>query len=108
MKFCNAVFMYQALSNLRCSKTFKLKVPFNLFRNYIVCFKNIFSLILSFVCLKVGPSFHSMAAVQQEQTNTALSELQREGCEPSSEENKEPFKWSRLPGQVKCFSLNFK
>lgn len=108
MKFCNAIFTYQALSNLRCSKTFKLKVPFNLFRNYIVCFKNIFSLILSFVCLKVGPSFHSMAAVQQEQTNTALSELQREGCEPSSEEKKEPFKWSRLPGQVKCFSLNFK
>ncbi|NXI04962.1 AHI1 protein, partial [Pachycephala philippinensis] len=48
----------------------------------------------------VGPSFHSMAAVQQEQTNTALSELQREGCEPSSEDKKEPFKWSRLPGQA--------
>ncbi|NXO24624.1 AHI1 protein, partial [Cisticola juncidis] len=48
----------------------------------------------------VGPSFHSMAAVQQEQSNTALSELQREGCEPSSEEKKEPFKWSRLPGQA--------
>ncbi|XP_068866819.1 jouberin isoform X3 [Aphelocoma coerulescens] len=47
----------------------------------------------------VGPSFHSMAAVQQEQANTALSELQREGYEPSSEE-KEPFKWSRLPGQA--------
>ncbi|NWT79507.1 AHI1 protein, partial [Lanius ludovicianus] len=48
----------------------------------------------------VGPSFHSVAAVQQEQTNTALSELQREGYEPSSEEKKEPFKWSRLPGQA--------
>ncbi|NXM37487.1 AHI1 protein, partial [Gymnorhina tibicen] len=48
----------------------------------------------------VGPSFHSMAAVQQEQTNTALSDLQREGSEPSSEEKKEPFKWSRLPGQA--------
>ncbi|RMC12961.1 hypothetical protein DUI87_10488 [Hirundo rustica rustica] len=47
----------------------------------------------------VGP-FHSMAAVQQEQSNTALSELQKEGCEPSSEEKKEPFKWSRLPGQA--------
>ncbi|NWX65530.1 AHI1 protein, partial [Promerops cafer] len=48
----------------------------------------------------VGPSFHSMAAVQQEQSNTALSDLQREGCEPSSVEKKEPFKWSRLPGQA--------
>ncbi|NXC95361.1 AHI1 protein, partial [Certhia familiaris] len=48
----------------------------------------------------VGPSFHSMAAVQQEQSNTALSELQREGYEPSSEEKKEPLKWSRLPGQA--------
>ncbi|KAI1240934.1 hypothetical protein IHE44_0009384 [Lamprotornis superbus] len=48
----------------------------------------------------VGPSFHSMAAVQQEQSNIALSELQREGCESSSEEKKEPFKWSRLPGQA--------
>ncbi|XP_032912337.1 jouberin [Catharus ustulatus] len=48
----------------------------------------------------VGPSFHSMAAVQQEQSNIALSELQREGREPSSEEKKEPFKWSRLPGQA--------
>nr|XP_041571116.1 jouberin isoform X2 [Taeniopygia guttata] len=47
----------------------------------------------------VGPSFHSMAAVQQEQ-NAALSELQREGCELSLEEKKEPFKWSRLPGQA--------
>ncbi|NXS31203.1 AHI1 protein, partial [Pomatostomus ruficeps] len=43
---------------------------------------------------------HSMAAVQQEQSNTGLSELQREGCESSSEEKKEPFKWSRLPGQA--------
>ncbi|NXE33492.1 AHI1 protein, partial [Ptilorrhoa leucosticta] len=49
---------------------------------------------------QVGPSFHSMAAAQQEQSNTALSELQREGCEPFSEEKKEPFKWSRLPGQA--------
>ncbi|XP_063007307.1 jouberin [Melospiza melodia melodia] len=48
----------------------------------------------------VGASFHSMAAVQQEQGNTALSELQREGCEPSLDEKKEPFKWSRLPGQA--------
>ncbi|NXO34885.1 AHI1 protein, partial [Locustella ochotensis] len=48
----------------------------------------------------VGPSFHSMAAVQQEQSNTALSELQRKRCEPSSEEKKEPFKWSRMPGQA--------
>uniref|UniRef100_A0A8D2MRW1 Jouberin n=1 Tax=Zonotrichia albicollis TaxID=44394 RepID=A0A8D2MRW1_ZONAL len=48
----------------------------------------------------VGASFHSMAAVQQEQSNTALSELQREGCEPSLDEKKEPFKWSRLPGQA--------
>ncbi|NXH42286.1 AHI1 protein, partial [Dicaeum eximium] len=48
----------------------------------------------------VGPSFYSMAAVQQEQSNTALSELQREGCEPSSQEKKEPFKWSKLPGQA--------
>ncbi|NXY15732.1 AHI1 protein, partial [Atrichornis clamosus] len=47
----------------------------------------------------VGPSFHSMVAAQQEQSNTALSELQRGGCEPS-EEKKEPFKWSRLPGQA--------
>ncbi|NWV36951.1 AHI1 protein, partial [Grantiella picta] len=48
----------------------------------------------------VGPSFHSMAAVQQEQSNTALSDLKREGCEPSLKEKKEPFKWSRLPGQA--------
>ncbi|NWS85373.1 AHI1 protein, partial [Toxostoma redivivum] len=48
----------------------------------------------------VGRSFHSMAALQQEQSNIALSELQREGCESSSEEKKEPFKWSRLPGQA--------
>ncbi|KAF4796289.1 Jouberin [Turdus rufiventris] len=48
----------------------------------------------------VGPSFHSMAAVHQEQSHIALSELQREGCEPSSEEKKEPFKWLRLPGQA--------
>ncbi|XP_017933751.1 jouberin isoform X2 [Manacus vitellinus] len=48
----------------------------------------------------VAPSFRSMIAVQQEQSNTALSELQREGYEPFPEEKKEPFKWSRLPGQA--------
>ncbi|NWI49610.1 AHI1 protein, partial [Calyptomena viridis] len=44
--------------------------------------------------------FRSMIAVQQEQSNTALSELQKEGCEPFPEEKKEPFKWSRFPGQA--------
>ncbi|NXM02860.1 AHI1 protein, partial [Tyrannus savana] len=48
----------------------------------------------------VAPSFRSMIAVQQEQSNTAQSEPQREGYEPSPEEKKEPFKWSRLPGQA--------
>ncbi|NXF04483.1 AHI1 protein, partial [Smithornis capensis] len=48
----------------------------------------------------VTPSFRSMIAVQQEQSNTALSEPQKEGCEPFPEEKKELFKWSRLPGQA--------
>ncbi|NXY43457.1 AHI1 protein, partial [Ceuthmochares aereus] len=52
----------------------------------------------------VAPSFHSMVAVQQEQSSAALCELQREGykksCEPFPEEKKEPFKWTRLPGQA--------
>uniref|UniRef100_A0A8C3J1M0 Jouberin n=1 Tax=Calidris pygmaea TaxID=425635 RepID=A0A8C3J1M0_9CHAR len=52
----------------------------------------------------VAPSFRSMIAVQQEQSNAALGELQREGskksCEPIPEEKKEPIKWTRLPGQV--------
>ncbi|KFP70245.1 PREDICTED: jouberin, partial [Acanthisitta chloris] len=48
----------------------------------------------------VAPSLGSMIAVQQEQSNTALSHLQRKGCEPFPEEKKEPFKWSRLPGQA--------
>ncbi|KAM6126907.1 LOW QUALITY PROTEIN: jouberin [Pterocles gutturalis] len=52
----------------------------------------------------VAPSFCSMIAVQQEQSNATLCEVQREGskksCEPFSEEKKEPFKWTRLPGQV--------
>ncbi|NXG04076.1 AHI1 protein, partial [Sakesphorus luctuosus] len=47
-----------------------------------------------------APSCRSMIAVQQEQSNTAPSELQREGCEPFPEEKKEPFKWSKLPGQA--------
>ncbi|KAM6081380.1 jouberin isoform 4-T8 [Chlamydotis macqueenii] len=54
--------------------------------------------------LKVAPSFRSMAAVQQEQSSATLHELQKEGskksCEPFPEEKKEPFKWTRLPGQV--------
>ncbi|KAM6081379.1 jouberin isoform 3-T7 [Chlamydotis macqueenii] len=52
----------------------------------------------------VAPSFRSMAAVQQEQSSATLHELQKEGskksCEPFPEEKKEPFKWTRLPGQV--------
>ncbi|NXM69290.1 AHI1 protein, partial [Serilophus lunatus] len=48
----------------------------------------------------VTPSSSSMIAVEQEQSNTALSESQREGCEPCPEEKKELFKWSRLPGQA--------
>ncbi|XP_075001991.1 jouberin isoform X7 [Calonectris borealis] len=52
----------------------------------------------------VAPSFRSMIAVQQEQSGATLCELQREGskksCESFPEEKKEPFKWTRLPGQV--------
>ncbi|NXJ80964.1 AHI1 protein, partial [Trogon melanurus] len=52
----------------------------------------------------VPPSFRSMIPVQQEQNSETLCELQREGskklCEPSPEEKKEPFKWTRLPGQA--------
>ncbi|NXI72638.1 AHI1 protein, partial [Anseranas semipalmata] len=53
----------------------------------------------------VAPSFRSMVAVQQEQSNATLCELQREGskksCEIiSPEEKKEQFKWTRLPGQA--------
>ncbi|NXK29837.1 AHI1 protein, partial [Piprites chloris] len=48
----------------------------------------------------VAPSFGSTIAVQQEQSNTAQSELQREGYGPFPEEKNEPFKWSRLPGQA--------
>uniref|UniRef100_A0A663EU79 Jouberin n=1 Tax=Aquila chrysaetos chrysaetos TaxID=223781 RepID=A0A663EU79_AQUCH len=52
----------------------------------------------------VAPSFRSMIAVQQEQSSATLCELQREGskksCEPFPEEKKEPFKWTRLPGQA--------
>ncbi|KFW63669.1 Jouberin, partial [Pygoscelis adeliae] len=39
-----------------------------------------------------------------EQSSATLCELQREGskksCDPFPEEKKEPFKWTRLPGQV--------
>ncbi|KFP42017.1 Jouberin, partial [Chlamydotis macqueenii] len=39
-----------------------------------------------------------------EQSSATLHELQKEGskksCEPFPEEKKEPFKWTRLPGQV--------
>ncbi|XP_048792689.1 jouberin isoform X2 [Lagopus muta] len=53
----------------------------------------------------VAPSFHSMVAVQQEQSSATLCELRGEGskrsCEVSSlEEKKEQLKWSRLPGQA--------
>ncbi|NXC30400.1 AHI1 protein, partial [Campylorhamphus procurvoides] len=48
----------------------------------------------------VAPSFRSMIAVQQEQSDAALPELQKEGCEPFPEDKKEPLKWSRLPGQA--------
>ncbi|XP_074675127.1 jouberin isoform X5 [Strix aluco] len=51
----------------------------------------------------VAPSFHSTIAVQQEQSSATLCEPQREGskksCEPFPREKKEPFKWTRLPGQ---------
>lgn len=53
-----------------------------------------------------------MIAVQQEQSSATLCELQREGSkkslEPFPEEKKEPIKWTRLPGQVKCFYLLLK
>ncbi|KAM6433682.1 jouberin [Rhynochetos jubatus] len=52
----------------------------------------------------VAPSFCSVIAVQQEQSSATLRELQIEGskksCEPFPEEKKEPFKWTRLPGQA--------
>uniref|UniRef100_A0A8C0BZ48 Jouberin n=1 Tax=Buteo japonicus TaxID=224669 RepID=A0A8C0BZ48_9AVES len=51
----------------------------------------------------VAPSFRSMIAVQQEQSSATLCELQREGSKKSCEpfpEKKEPFKWTRLPGQA--------
>ncbi|NWQ78083.1 AHI1 protein, partial [Columbina picui] len=52
----------------------------------------------------VAPSFRSMVAVQQEQSSATLCELQREeskkSCELLPEEKKEPFKWTRLPGQA--------
>ncbi|NXI34604.1 AHI1 protein, partial [Galbula dea] len=52
----------------------------------------------------VAPSFRSMIAVQQEQSSETTHELQGEGseksCEPFPEEKKEPFKWTRLPGQA--------
>ncbi|XP_061330997.1 jouberin isoform X1 [Pezoporus flaviventris] len=51
----------------------------------------------------VPPSFRSMVAVQQEQSSAALCEHQREGSKNSCEsfpEKKEPFKWTRLPGQA--------
>ncbi|KAK4825282.1 hypothetical protein QYF61_026083 [Mycteria americana] len=52
----------------------------------------------------VAPSFRSMIAVQQEQSSATLCELQRDrskkSCEPFPEQKKEPFKWTRLPGQV--------
>ncbi|NXP43574.1 AHI1 protein, partial [Heliornis fulica] len=53
---------------------------------------------------RVAPSFHSMVAVQQEESSTTLCERQREGskksCESLPEEKKEQFKWTRLPGQA--------
>ncbi|NXH17081.1 AHI1 protein, partial [Bucco capensis] len=52
----------------------------------------------------VAPSFRSMIAVQQEQSSARTCELQGQGseksCEPLLEEKKEPFKWTRLPGQA--------
>ncbi|XP_064913140.1 jouberin isoform X1 [Columba livia] len=52
----------------------------------------------------VAPSFRSMIAVQQEQGSATLGELEREeskkSCELLPEEKKEPFKWTRLPGQA--------
>lgn len=53
-----------------------------------------------------------MVAVQQEQSSATLCDLQREGSKKSREitsleEKKEQLKWTRLPGQVKYFSLLF-
>ncbi|NXN17765.1 AHI1 protein, partial [Indicator maculatus] len=52
----------------------------------------------------VAPCFPSMIAGQQEGSSATLCELQGEGskksCEPFPEEKKEPFKWTRLPGQA--------
>ncbi|KAM9563872.1 jouberin isoform 1-T3 [Guaruba guarouba] len=52
----------------------------------------------------VPPSFRSMIAVQQEQSSAAVYDHQKEGsknsCESFPEEKKEPFKWTRLPGQA--------
>ncbi|XP_071662621.1 jouberin isoform X2 [Patagioenas fasciata] len=52
----------------------------------------------------VTPSFRSMIAVQQERSSATLGELEREeskkSCELLPEEKKEPFKWTRLPGQA--------
>lgn len=52
-----------------------------------------------------------MVADKQEHSSATLCELQGEGSKKASEpflEKKEPFKWTRLPGQVRCFSLLFK
>lgn len=89
-----------------------LKVLLNVFRYDTVYFMNFFPNNY-FFCLKVAPSFRSMVAVQQEQSSATLCELHGEGsrksCEVSSpEEKKEQLKWSRLPGQVKCFIFLFK
>ncbi|NXG52273.1 AHI1 protein, partial [Psilopogon haemacephalus] len=49
-------------------------------------------------------SFHSGIASQQEESSATLCELQGEGSKKSREpfpgEKKEPFKWTRLPGQA--------
>lgn len=62
--------------------------------------------------LKVAPSFRSVIAVQQEQGSATLGELEREeskkSCELLPEEKKEPFKWTRLPGQVKYFIISIR
>lgn len=53
-----------------------------------------------------------MIAVQQEQGSATLGELEREeskkSCELLPEEKKEPFKWTRLPGQVKYFIISIR
>ncbi|KFO87913.1 Jouberin, partial [Buceros rhinoceros silvestris] len=52
----------------------------------------------------VAPSFRSVVANQQEHSSATLCELRGEGSkkasEPFLEEKKEPFKWTRLPGQA--------